>query len=75
MASSKNSIESQVDELFLNAFSRYPKGDEKTRAVQYIRAAIKEAGDNKSTQIALKKEAIEDLLWALINTKEFMFNN
>lgn len=75
LASSKDAIPSQVDELFLNAFSRYPRGDEKTRAVQYIQSAVKEAGDNKSTQIARKKEAIEDLLWALINTKEFMFNN
>lgn len=75
LAGSKDTIQSQVDELFLNAFSRYPRGDERTRAIKHIQSAIEKAGDNKSLQVTSKKEAIEDLLWALINTKEFMFNN
>lgn len=65
----------QIDGLFLHAFSRYPKGDEKTRALQYIDSKVKAAGDNKPLQATNRQEAIEDLLWALINTKEFMFNH
>lgn len=75
MAKSKEDIKLQVDELFLRTFSRYPNGDERTRAIKYIQDKVKKAGDNTSQQMTYKKEGIEDILWALINTKEFMFNN
>jgi len=75
MSKSKEDVKVQVDELFLRTFSRYPNGDERARAIKYIQDKVNKAGDNASLKLTNKKEGIEDILWALINTKEFMFNN
>jgi hypothetical protein len=53
----------KVDELFLWAFARKP--DEEQRA-----AALAHIAKHKDS----KKAAYEDILWALLNTKEFVFN-
>jgi hypothetical protein len=53
----------KVDELFLWAFARKPTADQMNVALAHI---------NKHAQN--KKIAYENILWALINTKEFVFN-
>lgn len=53
-----------IDELYLRCFSRKPSDEERTQLTQ----AITEAGDQK-------REALEDIFWALLNSKEFMFNH
>ncbi len=53
-----------VEELYLAALSREPKESEKTRALEYLER-------NKKT----RAQAIQDLLWAIFNTKEFLFNH
>ncbi|WP_075089652.1 hypothetical protein [Verrucomicrobium spinosum] len=58
--------ESVVDELYLATFSRLPQPEEKAVAVQVIAAAA--AGD-------ARKAAVEDVLWALLNSAEFVFNH
>jgi hypothetical protein len=50
-----------VDELFWTALSRAPTEDERTRAMDYLYAAPD------------RRRATEDLLWALMNSKEFLF--
>jgi hypothetical protein len=52
-----------VDELYLSAFSRVPNEQERKRILGYI-----EKIDNK-------QQAIEDVLWTILNSKEFMFNH
>jgi hypothetical protein len=52
-----------VRELFLRTFSRSPKPDELADAVAMI-------DKNKERRIAL-----EDLLWGLLNSREFLFNH
>jgi hypothetical protein len=52
-----------LDELYLATLSRFPTGEERT----LMRRAFTEARD--------RREAIEDVLWTLINTKEFVFNH
>jgi hypothetical protein len=52
-----------VDELYLATLSRPPRPDESASAVAYVAAAA-----DRST-------AVQDLLWTLINTREFMFNH
>ena len=75
MSKSKTDLNTQVKELFLHVYSRYPSDKEQKFAAGYIQSKITKAGNNKGQQIKNKKEAIEDILWALINTKEFMFNH
>jgi len=52
-----------VKQAYLRTLSRYPTDEELTRAVQYIREA-------DSTINGLR-----DVLWALVNTKEFIVNH
>lgn len=53
-----------VADLYLTMFSRPPTSDEMDVAVGYV--------SERNTD---RKAAFEDLTWALINTKEFLFNH
>ncbi len=52
-----------VEELYLGALSRYPSPEESRRSAQVLASAKN------------KELAGEDLLWALLNSKEFLFNH
>ncbi|MFM9965761.1 MAG: DUF1549 domain-containing protein [Planctomycetaceae bacterium] len=52
-----------LDELYLGSLSRLPSSDERLTATKYL--------DEESD----KRQAAEDLLWTLLNSKEFMFNH
>jgi hypothetical protein len=54
-----------AEELYLACFSRLPTAAEAGVAVQYIDAAA--AND--------RRKATEDVLWTLLNSREFMFNH
>ena len=53
-----------VDEIYLLIYSRWPSVDEKVIAVEAIEMAQTK-----------RKQAVEDLMWALINSAEFVFNH
>jgi len=52
-----------VDELYLAALDRFPMPEESRRAVEAL------------TPAARRRQAAEDLLWVLLNTKEFVYNH
>jgi len=52
-----------IEELYQSAYSRRPTADEMKRTLAHVEGA------------ANKQQAIEDVLWAILNTKEFMFNH
>lgn len=52
-----------VEELYLASFSRYPLPDEQKRAVKILSTAKN------------RQQTAEDLLWTLVNSKEFIFNH
>ena len=54
-----------IDEAYLVSLSRYPSPDEKSKM-----AAAMDAADGPD-----KRAALEDLLWALLSTREFLFNH
>jgi hypothetical protein len=54
-----------LDELFWNTLSRSPSAKEKERALGHLAAA---GPDQKA-----RRKALEDLAWALLNSKEFIF--
>jgi len=53
----------KVDELFLWAFARQPTPQQREVALAHVTRHQKD-----------KKVAYENILWALLNTKEFVFN-
>jgi hypothetical protein len=64
LASTRGRPREQVSWLYLALLSRYPTEDEVTAAQRYVAA---HAADPKA--------AVDDLVWALINTKEFLFRH
>jgi hypothetical protein len=65
LAADKRPDAEKVDELYLRAFSRPATENEKKVATTHVGKA-----DAKG-----KQGAWEDVVWALINTKEFLFNH
>ena len=64
----------KIRELYHVAFSRDPDVSEMSAATTYIEQMLDKA-DKKEETGAVMKKAYEDLVWALINTKEFSFNH
>ena len=62
LAASLKPVPELVEELYLLAYCRPPTSDEKADAV-------------KRFEKAPRRQAAEDLLWALMNTPEFVFND
>jgi hypothetical protein len=63
-----------VEYIYLSAFSRYPTADE-TRAVT---AALEGARLPKGTDEArrdARRQALEDMTWSMLTSKEFLFNH
>jgi len=56
-------IKDIVDELYLGGYSRFPRDEELQTTLQYV------------TGQENKQQALEDVLWTIINSKEFMFNH
>lgn len=60
-----------VDYLYLSAFSRYPSAEEKRAVMEVLAKEMKTAGDPE----AQRRQIYEDLLWAILTGKEFLFNH
>jgi hypothetical protein len=63
-ADDKRTEEEKVRELYRWCYSREPSTEELSLALQHV--------DRNATN---RKIAYEDLIWALLNTKEFLFNH
>jgi hypothetical protein len=53
-----------VEELYLIMLSRFPSAEEKQRLLDYL-------AKKKST----RPQAVQDIVWAVMNSKEFIFNH
>ena len=71
----------KLNELYREAFGRDPRPDEVKFAQAYLArkiTAVGEGKDAKETEAArakARREVWEDTVWALVNTKEFLFNH
>ncbi len=63
LAKSKLTNEELADEMFLATLSRLPTADQKASAAEAIKTAKN------------RTEGITDVLWALVNTREFILNH
>ncbi len=68
LAKDKRSDTEKITELFLWAFARKPTNDDLAAALGHIQKL------EAKSAAAGKKAAYENILWALVNTKEFVFN-
>jgi hypothetical protein len=67
------SDEDKVRELYARAFSRQPSAEELNAAKGHL--AHKTEGKKPEELATIRRQAYEDLIWALINTKEFLFTH
>jgi hypothetical protein len=62
-----------LDDLFLAAFSRYPTQAEKQPMLEALRKARESTG-SVDVQREAHRQALEDMMWAMLTSKEFLFN-
>jgi hypothetical protein len=62
-----------LDHLYLSAFSRYPTEAEKQPLVDALRKARASTG-SPDVQREAHRQALEDMMWAMLTSKEFLFN-
>lgn len=72
---STQSPEEKITELYLAAFSRKPRPDEMKTAVEYLNEPTLDANGKPVVKKKPSKKDYQDLIWALMNTKEFLFNH
>ncbi len=75
LAKNKKSDEENIRELYLAAFARAPKANELKIAKDFLAAPRVDAKGKPIAEAKARQQKFEDLLWALINTKEFLFNH
>ena len=64
LVDTKTAPELILEEVFLATYARMPRPDEQEQVLQTINQASDKA-----------KEAWEDVLWAMFNSKEFLFQH
>jgi hypothetical protein len=75
LAKEDKPAEAKIRELYLAAFSREPRPQELQTALDFLTEPA--AGtDGKPVDVnKVTREKFQDLVWALINSKEFLFNH
>ena len=56
-----------VEDIYLGALSRLPTGEEQAAFARFLASAAAKPEERQS--------ALEDILWTVVNTKEFMFTH
>ena len=64
-----------LDEFYLAALGRSPSKEEANGIVARLAAATPLVGNNALTQTGPRREALEDLLWAILCSREFAYNH
>lgn len=75
LAKKEATDEEKITELYLAAFSRKPDADELKTALAYLNEPLFDQSGSPISKNAAAKGNYQDLIWALMNTKEFLFNH
>ncbi|MFK8114953.1 MAG: DUF1549 and DUF1553 domain-containing protein [Rubripirellula sp.] len=75
LAADKRANAEKVRDLYLIAFSREPNPEELATAEAYLAEARLDSSGKQVEATKAARESLEDLIWVLINTKEFLFNH
>ncbi len=65
----------KIRELYLVAFSREPRPEELQAALDYLQEPIETPDGKPMNSSQAARQNFQDIIWALINTKEFLFNH
>jgi hypothetical protein len=63
-----------VERLFLSALSRRPTAAERERTIKTLKDATAGVADPKAAAVS-RRQAVEDLYWAVLTSREFLFNH
>ncbi|MEZ6121852.1 MAG: DUF1553 domain-containing protein [Planctomycetaceae bacterium] len=75
LAKSDEAVEQKIRDLYRVAFSREPLPEELQTAVHYVSETLTDAEGKPVNAAQAAKTNFQDLIWALMNTKEFLFNH
>ncbi len=75
LAQDQRPNEDKVRELYQAAFSRLPNDEELRIATEYLAEVRTDASGKPIDAVQSSRLNFQDLIWALINTKEFLFNH
>lgn len=80
-ADTERPIADQVRELYRLTLAREPRPEELEAAQRHLEKTVvaapagKDAAETEAQRVRARRQAYEDTLWALLNTKEFLFNH
>lgn len=75
LADEDRPAEEKVRELYLAAFAREPRADELKTSLDYLAEPRAGANGDPLDEKQAARINFEDILWALISSKEFLFNH
>jgi len=75
LAADPRADDEKLRDLYRWAYSRDPKPEEIQTAKAHLEKGANKSSDDKGNAVNGKRQAYEDIVWALVNTKEFLFNH
>ncbi len=75
LATNNKPVDENIRELYLAALNRQPTPDEIQIAESHLAKPHLDAKGQPLPAAAALRQGYEDLIWALLNTKEFLFNH
>ena len=75
LAKSDKSDDMKIRELYSAAFAREPSEIELKTSLEFLAEPRTNTDGKPIDPLKAKQESFQDLIWALVNTKEFLFNH